>query len=103
MDWHTQVVSFGLVALVLFIGSVVSIRLKKFFLGLVFGLSELAAATVSSYHWAWALKVSGKTDWLQLGLFSYPLAGLIFWSMLVVGVLCFLVNFFGLAIKADAD
>ena len=99
MEWGKQIIVFGLIALVFFIGSQLCASLKKYFLGAIFGILELASAVVSSYAWAWALKVSGKGDWFLLGILGYPPIGLIFWAMFVVGVMSLVKNGKGLAQK----
>lgn len=99
MDWLRQIFVFGLIALVFFIGSQLCASLKKYYLGLFFGILELVSAVVASYAWAWALKVSGKGDWLLLGIFGYTPIGLIFWAMFVVGVMCVVKNVRGLVQK----
>jgi len=88
MDCLSQILVFGLVALLLFIGSIVSIQKKLYALGLAFGILELLSATVSSSAWAWALKISGKGDWFLFGILNYPPIGLACISMFLVGVLC---------------
>jgi len=103
MDWLTQILVFGFVALLFFIRSVVSIRKKRYALGLAFGILELLSAAVSSSAWAWALKVSGKSDWLMFGILNYPPIGLICVSMFVVGVLCVMKSIWGIWQKRKPD
>ena len=43
---------------------------------------------LSSSAWAYALKISGKVDWFLLGLLGYTPIALIFYTMLLVGVVC---------------
>ena len=103
MDWLMQIFFFGLVALVFFLGSELYNSLKKYYLGLIFAIFELASAVAATYPWVVALKESGKGDWFLI--LGYPPIGLIFWAMFVVGVMCVVKNMRGLVQKrrpADA-
>jgi len=86
------IIGCGLVALLFSLCSVAFTNRGRYVLGELFGILELASATVSSSVWAWALKGSGKTDWYLLGIRNYPPIGMIFWSMFIVGVLCILAS-----------
>ncbi len=99
MSWVLQVVVFGFVALLFFIRSVASIQKKQYALGLAFGILELLSATVSSSAWAWALHVSGKSDWRLFGILNYTPLGLICVSMFVVGALCVIMGIWGVIKK----
>ncbi len=99
MDWLGLLLICGTSALLFFIGSLVCASLRKYLLGLLFGLFELAAAAVASYGWAWALRISGKTDWFLLGILGYTPVSLVFWAMLAVGVVCLVINGRGLVRK----
>lgn len=88
MDWYTQIVVFGLIALAFFILSMLCTALKRYTAGFAFGVLELVSAAASSWAWADALRNSGKGDWFLLGIVRYPMIGLIFWTMFVVGTLC---------------
>ncbi len=99
MGWALQVIVFGFVALFLFIRSVASIRKKQYALGLAFGILELLSATISSSAWAWALHVSGKSDWHLFGISTFPPLGLICISMFVVGALCVIMGIRGVTKK----
>lgn len=103
MDWVTQTLGFGFLALPLFGLSVLFAWRKKYKLGLLFGGLELISGGVSCAAWAWALKVSGKADWFLLGLLGYTPAALIFYAMLVVGIVCLIANFRGLVRVLDAS
>ena len=99
MDWLTQILIFGFVALLFFIASIVFACKKDYARGLLFGILELVAAAISSCTWAYALKVSGKADWFLLGIRRYTTLSLIFWDMFAVGVVCLAINGAGLARK----
>ena len=96
LDWVRQIFVFGFTALALFILSQIFIRVKKPGIGFVFAVLELLSASVSSSAWMWALRVSGKGDWLLLGILGYPPIGVIFWSMFVVGIRCAVVSIQGI-------
>lgn len=93
MDWDTKVVVFGLLAFTAFILSIVFARRKMYKLGMLFAELELPPAIISCSAWAWALKVSGKSDWYLFGLRICPPVALIFYAMLIAGFVCFIVNF----------
>ena len=93
MDWVTQIFAFGLLALALFIASLVFFRLKKSRAGLICGVLELVSGAISCAAWADALKVSGKRDWFLLGLLGYTPIALIFYAMIGCGLLCTVMNF----------
>lgn len=99
LNWGMQVIIFGLFALFFFIDSIVCAIRTDFSHGLLCGLLELVSAAISSSAWAWALRVSGKSDWYLLGIHRYTLVSLIFWSMFAVGVLCLVINWIGLVWK----
>lgn len=86
--WALQVLAFGLLALIFFVFYLTYAQQKKYAHSLVFGILELISAVISSAAWAWALRVSGKVDWLLLGLIRYTFLALIFIAMLTVGVYC---------------
>lgn len=92
----TQIFVFGFTALAFFTLSQVFIWAEKPGIGFVFAVLELLSASVSSWAWMWALRVSGKGDWLLLGVLGYPPIGLIFWSMFVVGIRCAAVSIQGI-------
>lgn len=96
MDWFYQVIVFGLCAFLMFVLSAVCAKRKRHGMGLAFGVLELISGVISSSAWAWALKVSGKTDWFLFGLFGYTPFALICIAMLAVGILCIAVNLRGL-------
>ncbi len=102
MNWLLQILVFGLTALFFFLASVNSTQRKQYALGLGYGILELLSAVVSSSAWAWALKVSGKTDWFLFGLLGYTPMALICISMFAVGVLCVLASIRGLTKKGKA-
>ena len=99
-SWFGLVTLFGLLALGLFIGSAALAGKKQYRAGLCCGILELLAAAVSSSAWAWALKVSGKADWMLFGLFGYTIAALICYAMFVVGALCVLASARGIVRRA---
>ena len=88
MDWVMQILMFGFAAFICFVFSAVFTARRQHIAGLIFGVLELVPAAVSSWAWADALRSSGKGDWFLLGILSYPVAGLIFWCMFAVGILC---------------
>lgn len=98
MDAFMQIITFGFIAFVSFVLSIVFAANKQNIAGLLFGVVELISGVLSSLIWACALKNSGKTDWFLLGLFRYTPAALIFYAMLLAGVVCIGINF-GLIIK----
>ena len=71
MEWERQIFVFGFIALALFSLSQIFIWAKKPWIGLGFAVLELIAAGISSWAWMWALRVSGKVDWLLLGILGY--------------------------------
>ncbi len=97
MDWFLQLIGFGVAAFFMFIFSVSSAEAKRYKAGLLFGGLELLSAAVSSGAWAYALKISGKTDWFLFGLFGYTPIALICIAMFVVGIGCVAVNARGLS------
>ena len=99
MDWLALLLICGTSALICSGGSLVCASLKRYLLGLLFGILELAAAAVASYGWAWALRISGKTDWFLLGIFGYTPVSLVFWAMLAAGAVCLVINGRGLVRK----
>jgi len=92
----------GMAALIFFLCSAFSTKQERYSLGLAFGVLELLSAVVSSFVWAEALWESGKIDWFLFGILNYPLIGLIFWSMLVAGVLCVVASIRGIKQKKAA-
>lgn len=103
MGWVVQILGFGLLAFIMFVLSADFAWIKEHKLGLLFGGLELISAYISSSAWAWALKVSGKSDWFLLGLFGYTPIALICYSMFIVGIICLIVNFCGLIKRLDAS
>ena len=61
-----------------------------------FGVLELLAAFLSSTGWMEALRISGKSDWLQLGYQTAPLVAEVFLLMFAVGIGCIAANIVGL-------
>lgn len=96
MDWFFQVVVFGLLAFLTFVVSAIYTKKQKFKIGLAFGVLELISAVISSSAWAYALKVSGKTDWFLFGLRRYTVFALICYAMLATGMICVAVNLWNL-------
>ena len=92
MDWFLQVFVFGALALAFFLFSLALLKRKQNIAGLAAGMLELLSGTVSCGAWMWALKVSGKTDWLLLGLLRYTPIALVFYAMMSAGVLCVFLN-----------
>ena len=95
MDLLIQIILFGFIAFGCFVSSVVFLAFttnKRPIVGLAFGVLELIFGALSSAVWAYALKISGKIDWFLLGLLGYPPIALIFYTMLLVGVVCIGIN-----------
>lgn len=92
MEWVFRIFVYGCFALLAFILSVVFFRCRKYKLGLTFGCLELLAAIPSARIWMDALKGSGKSDWLSLGIVGYPPVALCFYAMLLAGAVCVALN-----------
>lgn len=92
-----QILSFGGPAFLMFVLSVAFCKMRKNWAGLAFGALELLSVAISSRAWMHALRISGKIDWFLLGIFSYPIIGLIWVAMFAVGLICLAVNIGGLA------
>lgn len=87
-SWFSMVSLFSSLALIFFILSLRFAWKKRYKTGMLLAVLELMSGAVSSAAWAWALKVSGKTDWFLLGIRNYGFGGLIFWCMDGVGLIC---------------
>jgi len=96
MDWESMVIGFGLLALICFAVSVGVTIQKWYTAGLVFGVLEFIAASVSAFGWAGLLNISGHPIAFLLSLLTYPMVGAIFLSMFGVGVLCIMINMRGI-------
>lgn len=87
-NWFSMVFLFGSLALIFFILSLRFAWKRKYKTGMLLAVLELMNGAVSSTAWAWALKVSGKTDWSLLGIRGYTHIAVIFWCMDGVGFIC---------------
>lgn len=87
-NWFSMVFLFGSIALILFICSTRGIWKRAYKAGMLFTVLEMMSGAAASAAWAWALKVSGKTDWSLLGIRGYTPIAVIFWCMDGVGLIC---------------
>ncbi len=96
MNWVSIIFLFGILAALLFLVSLVCFTRAWYRLGILFAVLELLAAAPPTLVWMHALEVSGKMDWLLLGLLSYTPVALCFYAMLIVGVVCLILNLRGI-------